>query len=394
MSIVAGMTIFSFSLYPLLSYFGIPIEYAALGLSIGQFAVIFTAMLTGRLIDAGHSYRLLTIGSFFYPAVFFAITLSAWRGLIPLVVVPVGCFLIVIAQNVFRASLNSFIAKVARNSNVGANYSRVYTLEVVGGIVAFALIIFLSSGRDLVLSFMATSAVMFASPLIAFTAFRSGHRAFVEESKGFTRTRFSENLRNLRRRSGFVAPSLTAKAIMSVTLYGFSYFYVLQAERMDIPLRLSVLFLLLSYVLGIPWARLGERFIDSHPGFGKMYVVLMALSDVFSYSLIYLAVEHGMVWLYLSSVLIGSVGPFVVSGALAYEAKAIGKENRGTYASIQKLVVGTTGLVTTLPLALVFQRSPQELWLIVAVLSVVAFLVTLAVPGPRALKERMGVSID
>ncbi|WP_171823597.1 hypothetical protein [Thermogymnomonas acidicola] len=45
---------------------------------------------------------------------------------------------------------------------------------------------------------------------------------------------------------------------MSVTLYGFSYFYVLQAERMDIPpLRLSVLFLLLSYVLGIPWARLG-----------------------------------------------------------------------------------------------------------------------------------------
>ncbi|WP_171823596.1 hypothetical protein [Thermogymnomonas acidicola] len=54
---------------------------------------------------------------------------------------------------------------------------------------------------------MATSAVMFASPpLIAFTAFRSGHRAFVEESKGFTRTRFSENLRNLRRRSGFVAP--------------------------------------------------------------------------------------------------------------------------------------------------------------------------------------------
>ncbi|WP_162509793.1 hypothetical protein [Thermogymnomonas acidicola] len=80
MSIVAGMTIFSFSLYPLLSYFGIPIEYAALGLSIGQFAVIFTAMLTGRLIDAGHSYRLLTIGSFFYPAVFFAITLSAWRG--------------------------------------------------------------------------------------------------------------------------------------------------------------------------------------------------------------------------------------------------------------------------------------------------------------------------
>ncbi|WP_162509794.1 hypothetical protein [Thermogymnomonas acidicola] len=127
----------------------------------------------------------------------------------------------------------------------------------------------------------------------------------------------------------------------------------------------------------------GERFIDSHPpGFGKMYVVLMALSDVFSYSLIYLAVEHGMVWLYLSSVLIGSVGPFVVSGALAYEAKAIGKENRGTYASIQKLVVGTTGLVTTLPpLALVFQRSPQELWLIVAVLSVVAFLVTLACLG-------------
>ncbi len=165
-----------------------------------------------------------------------------------------------IAQNVFRASLNSFIAKVARNSNVGANYSRVYTLEVVGGhcCVRPHNLPELWQGPRSLLHGNVCGHVRIppADRLHSLQVWTQGLRGGIEgihKDKVFRKSEKPQEEVRLRR-----PPSLTAKAIMSVTLYGFSYFYVLQAERMDIPpLRLSVLFLLLSYVLGIPWARLG-----------------------------------------------------------------------------------------------------------------------------------------
>jgi hypothetical protein len=85
--------------------------------------------------------------------------------------------------------------------------------------------------------------------------------------------------------------------------------------------------------------------------------------------------------LYLGSALIGSIGPFVVPGALSYELKVVGKENRGMYGSIQRILVAVCFISIGIPLAYLVTYNYMYMWAVVVIAAFLSLISATLIPS-------------
>lgn len=388
-----AMNLFNYTILVLLEDSGLSVVYGGLGISISQAILLFLVIPMGRAVDRGRSYALMTAGSILYGAVLVSIyfSVSSVTAIsVSLVIALVA--LVILFQNMFKSSLSSFVAKAVRRKIMGKSYSRIIWMETAGGTVSFFIVEFAHPYLSLATMYLIVGLVILAVSAASYTFLAKENRATLKAAvKKVDRPTFMESLKSLKSRGRFTAALLLTKVLMSVGILGFSYFYIIIGQGLGVRTTISLLFLGIASAIGILWGIFAEKFVVKHPEWGKSYIVLMALLDIVSYTLVMVAMENGSTYLYLAAPLIGSPGPFLIPGAMAYEVRVIGKENRGMFAGIQRTLTGIPAIVLGAPLAYVFTVNPVYMWIVILASSVGTLLASLAIPSRKYLKERYGL---
>lgn len=384
-----AMNVFNFTILYLLKNAEIPVLYGGLGISIGQAVLLFVVIPLGRSIDKGRSYLLMAIGSVAYAAVIMLITLASYSSTVLIMASTVGLVaLVIIFQNVFKSSLSSFIAKAVRAKILTQSYSRIIWMETAGGTLSFFLVYFAKPFISLRILYFLVGLILLVSSVIAFTfQARENRNALKLQESKVRRPSFMESFNSIRTRGRYTYLLLLTKVFMSVGVLGFSYFYIIIGGRINVSASYALLSLGAASAIGILWGIWSERFVSKHPGWGKIYIVLISLLDVVSYLLILISLYNGSMILFLAAPLIGSPGPFLIPGALSYEVKVVGKENRGFFSGIQRTLTGIPAIVLGAPLTFLFTVNPVYMWGIILASSLATLGFSLLIPSARHIPE-------
>lgn len=388
-----AMNIFNFTILYLLIGAGISIIYGGIGISIGQAVLLFVVIPLGRLIDKGKSYALMSAGSILYSFILILLYFASSGNTAAMVALVTGLVAaVLIFQNMFKSSLSSFIAKSVKARIMGKSYSRIIWMETAGGTASFFLVYFARPYLSLRLLYLAVGLILLVVSILSYTVFAKKSRKSLKlEENRVKRPSFIESLKTLKRRGRFTVSLLSSKVLMSVGILGFSYFYLIIGQKTGVGISLSLLSLGLASAIGIIWGIWSERFVSSHPDWGKAYIVIMAVLDIVSYLMILIALEEGSRLLFLAAPIVGSPGPFLIPGALAYEVKVVGKENRGIFSGIQRTFTGIPGIVLGAPLAYVFTVNPIYMWSIIVASSIGTLAFSLLIPSRKYFEENYGL---
>lgn len=384
-----AMNMFNFTVLVLLRNAGMPILYGGIGISIGQFVLIFAVIPLGRLIDRGKAYMLMSVGSVAYALALIALYITtSGTSYYLLVSVTAAIAGVLIFQNMFKSSLSSFIAKAVKAKLMGKSYSRIFWMESAGGTASFFLILFGYSDSTLRAVYLLTGIILLVTSLASFLVIATESRESLRlRANRLRRPSFRESVSTLRQRGRFTMALLASKVFVSIGFLGFSYFYLLIARIAGTSLYLALISLGASSALGILWGMYAERFIGRHPQWGKIYIVLIAVLDLVSYLLIFVAMQDQNSILYLAAPIIGSPGPFLIPGALSYEVRVVGRENRGVFSGIQRTLTGIPAILLGAPLTYVFTIDPTGMWAIILAASAGTVATSLLIPSGRELEK-------
>lgn len=384
-----AMNLFNFTILYLLKNSGISVIYGGLGISIGQAVLLFAVIPLGRYIDRGRSYILMAIGSILYSVMIIFIAFASYSS-VSIIIASLTALvaLVVVFQNVFKSSLSSFIAKAVKAEIMSRSYSRIIWMETAGGTISFFLVYFAQPYFSLRILYIATGLILLFTSVLAFTLHaRDNRKALKFEESKVRRPSFTESIRTIRRRGRFTYLLLLSKVFMSIGILGFSYFYIIIGTRIGVSVSFALLSLGAASAIGIAWGIWSEHFVSRHQGWGKIYIVLMAALDVASYSLILVSLYNHSMILFLAAPLIGSPGPFLIPGALSYEVKVVGKENRGLFSGIQRTLTGIPAIVLGAPLTFLFTIEPVYMWSVIIISSIATLGFSLFIPSGGHLLE-------
>lgn len=388
------MNVFGYTIFYLLEKSHIPIIYGGIGTSIGQVVLLFILIPQGRLIDKGKSYFLMIVGSAIYSIsiilLFFnSLTVYSFTGLLMSLLIGI----VLVSQNTFKSSLTSFVGKAVKLSIIGKHYSRIVLMEMVGGAVAMFTVVAAILFSTFRVIYLVSGLVLLLSAIAAFYVLFPENRMMTREAENRTkRPGFLESLTVLKERGRFVTPILATKIFMSIGVYVVSYFYIISGQQIGINPIYAMLALGIGFVLTVPSALYGEKYVDRHPNMGKAYVVILALLDLGMYAFLAAAFYLSTPALFYFSLAFSAPGPLFVAGGMSYELKIIGKENRGMFAAIQRTLVGITFIVVGVPFAILFSLDYKLIWLILLFLSVGTVLSSLLIPSRAYVEENYSSS--
>lgn len=380
------MNIFGYTVFYLLQSEGIPIVYGGIGTTIGQIVLLSILLPQGRAIDRGASYKLMIVGATIYSVGMIFLSLRIFPSLTQLYVISsVVIGAVLVTQNTYKSSLSSFIGKAAKQSLLGTHYSRIIMMETAGGTVAmFAVAATKLYSHLYEIYLIAGVALLAVTVLTFFVVYPEGRKIMRADENRTIRPTFRESLSVLRDKKTFVLPVLLVKIFMSVGIYGVSYFFILSGERIGVQPLYSILLLGVGFAISIPSGVYSGRYVDRHPSVGKGYIILLALFDVFFYAAIILALYFHSVYIFYASISFNAFGPLFVSGAMAYEVKIIGKENRGMFAALQRTLVGLVFIVLGVPFALLYSYDYRVIWIVVLLSSIISVVSAAMIPSSGA----------
>lgn len=377
------MTLFGYTLYYLLEMNGVSIYWGALGLSLGQLLLIAILVPQGRAIDRGHSYSLMLFGSLIYGTsigLFFFIRSFQYYDV--LFLIPVIIVFASATQNTFRSAMNSFIGKAVKASLMGQNYARIITMEMVGGSVAMFLSALFLTMDTLRFVYGIFSVLLIGSSLLILTSlFRPSRTMLVSAENKQRRPGFFESLRSLAARRRFVVPIYLGKIMMAMGYYGFSYYFIITGLKIGISSYISIILLGMVFAASVPFGKLAEILLNKFKNAGKLFVVMLSVIDVSSYTLLFLSVLLRNPIFYYLSVAVMIPGPLPTAGALGYEVRMIGPENRGMYGSAQRILVAVSFIVISFPLAALYYLNLDYLWLFILATSIMGLIFGIALPS-------------
>ncbi len=377
-----SLSVFSYAVIIYLQGAGIPIYLAGAGLTAGQALTLGTSILQGRAIDKGHSFGLMVLGSILYGGFMVLLYLNVTLGILPFYFVGAYVAAIMVSEGIFKSALNSFIAKAVAMQIMGAHYARILTAETIGSAIAYIVMIFGILEFSLSIVFLGSGLFLLFLSIIAFLVLKSkGRDAMRKSISELRRPGFRESLTVLKKKSRYIGPIISSKALMTVGLIGFTFFYVPTGIYLGVKPQYSLFFLFITYVAAALMGTLGEKFVDRRIGLGRMFVTLTMLLDVVSYGIIFLSVILGNIDLFLIAVLFSSPGVLFISGAMTYEVSIIGRENRGMFGAVQRQTIGFLSAFASLPLTLVFTYNVSYMWGVIWVASILSVLVSLAIPS-------------
>ncbi len=379
------MTLFGYTLYLLLEREGVSLYWGALGVSLGQLALLAILIPQGRAIDRGHSYSIMVVGSIVYSVSIGVLSLSGalFRdGLI--FAIPVAILIAIASQNAFRSSMNSFIGKAVRSSLMGSNYARILTMEMVGGALAMVVAYFIGETSSIRYAYIIFPALLIISVSLVFTVlYRDSRTGMALQVSSIASQSLRQGLRNLSSRRRFLIPIYAGKIFMAIGFYGFSYYFILTGVSLGLGPEVPILLLAAVFAASIPFGKLAESVLQKFPNNGKAYVIMISIIDVFSYLLIFISTISGNIILYFASVAVMIPGPLPTSGALGYEVRMVGKENRGIYASFQRILVAIAFIVVSFPMVELYYMDIYLLWLFILATSLLGLLSGIMLPGEK-----------
>ncbi len=379
-----SIAIFSYTIIYTLSYYHKSILLAGFGISAGEALTLAFLIPIGSLIDRGHSFRLMMLGAILYGAflasLYFTISLSQ-LAFLAFLVVPALIASLILFQNVFKSSLNSFIAKAISNNLLGQNYARILTMETIGTAVAFG--VFAAAAYYSFISWIylwpGVFTVGFSLLVFMFLAGSQRKKVLEQEAK-VRRPTIRESFRHLGKIKNFVIPLITSKLFMLVGIIATTFFYIPTAVYLSISPTIGAIALLIAYILGALWGKAGEMILRRWSNLGRLFVTLATAIDVVTFAVIVFSIEHHLAGLFIAAILISSPGPLLISGALSYEVEVIGKENRGMFGAVQRLIVASVYIFLGASLTFVFTKSFALLWIVALVASAGSFYATLVLP--------------
>ncbi|MGC8505897.1 MAG: MFS transporter [Thermoplasmata archaeon] len=377
-----SLSLFSFTIFLYLESEGIPIILGGIGLSIGQLASILIILPQGRAIDKGYSFDLMVIGSILYGIFLLLLYISVTEHYILLLAIPLIVAGFGVLESTFRSSLNSFVAKAVRQKVVGSNYARILTMETIGSAASFGIMAFGAYESVIGLIFLGSGLILAAFSVLVFTLLSSESRkiSLVEESK-IKRPSLRESFSHLRSLKKFLSRLISSKVLMSIGTIGFTFFYVPTGLILGIPPTITFLFLLATYVVAALLGKYGEKIIDSYTKSGKIFIVLAMVTDVITYSLVLISLRFDSRYLFLISALTSSPGTILISGAMVFEVKVIGRENRGMFGAVQRLIVGIIAVFMSSLLTLIFSLNYFWMWATILITSAASLVMALTIPG-------------
>ena len=376
-----SLSLFSFTIFLYLESEGIPIILGGIGLSIGQLVSILIIIPQGRAIDKGYSFDLMVIGSVLYGIFLLLLYIAVSEHYIFLLVIPliVGGFSVL--ESTFRSSLNSFVAKAVRQKVIGSNYARILTMETIGSAASFGIMAFGAYESIIGLIFLGSGLILVAISILVFTILGAKSRKMSLEEEGrVKRPTLRESFSHLRSHKKFLSRLISSKVLMSIGTIGFTFFYVPTGIILGIPPSITFLFLLATYVVAALLGRYGEKIIDSYTKSGKIFIVLAMLTDVVTYSLVLISLRFDSRYLFLISALTSSPGTILISGAMVFEVKIIGRENRGMFGAVQRLIVGIIAVFMSSLLTLIFSVNYFWMWATILITSAASFVMALSIP--------------
>ena len=376
-----SLSLFSFTIFLYLESEGIPIILGGIGLSIGQLVSILIIIPQGRAIDKGYSFDLMVIGSVLYGIFLLLLYITVTEHYIFLLVIPliVGGFSVL--ESTFRSSLNSFVAKAVRQKVIGSNYARILTMETIGSAASFGIMAFGAYESIIGLIFLGSGLILVAISILVFTILGAKSRKMSLEEEGrVKRPTLRESFSHLRSLKKFLSRLISSKVLMSIGTIGFTFFYVPTGIILGIPPSITFLFLLATYVVAALLGRYGEKIIDSYTKSGKIFIVLAMLTDVVTYGLVLISLRFDSRYLFLISALTSSPGTILISGAMVFEVKIIGRENRGMFGAVQRLIVGIIAVFMSSLLTLIFSVNYFWMWATILITSAASLVMALSIP--------------
>ncbi len=385
------MTLFGYTLYLLLEREGVSLYWGALGVSLGQLALLAILIPQGRAIDRGYTYSIMVAGSLIYSlsigVLFFSGTLFR-DGLI--FAIPLAILIATASQNAFRSSMNSFIGKAVRSSLMGSNYARILTMEMVGGALAMVVAYIIGKTSSIRYAYIIFPAILIITVSLIFTVlYRDSRTSMALQVSSIPPQSLRQGLRNLGSRKRFLIPIYSGKIFMAIGFYGFSYYFILTGVNLGLGPEVPILLLAAVFAASIPFGKIAESVLQKFPNLGKAYVIMISIIDVFSYLLIFLSTLTGNGILYFASVAVMIPGPLPTSGALGYEVRMVGKENRGIYASFQRILVAIAFIVVSFPMVELYYRNVYLLWLFILSTSLMGLISGILLPGEKKNREIM-----
>ncbi len=377
------MNVFGYTIFYLLETNHIPIIYGGIGTTAGQIVLLFIVIPQGRLIDRGKSYTLMIIGALIYSVsiiLFFVDT----KFMLPMAAILASSLItiVLVTQNTFKASLSSFIGKAVKSNVIGKHYSRIVMMETAGGTVAMFAVAATVYFSDISMIYLIPGIILLAATVLSlFFLFPEERKHIKDEENKTHRPGFMESVRTFRKRKRFIAPLLFAKIFMSIGVYGVSYFFIISAQKIGIAPIYAILLLGVGFAASVPFGIYSERFVDRKPKIGKSYVVAIGLLDVFMYLFLVIAFSQHIPYLFYLSMAFSIPGPLLVAGAMSYELKIIGKENRGMFVAIQRTLVGITFIILGIPFAFLFSIDFTLIWIFVLAGSIGSLISAIFLPS-------------
>lgn len=377
-----SLTIFSFTIILFLKQYNENVLYAGYGLSAGEAVMLFTLLPQGRLIDRGYSFLLMMVGSVVFGAALIMLFYVISRSLLTFLLIPLLIVILIVFQSMFRTSLNSFLAKAVAANVLGRNYARVLTMETVGTAAAFGIFAFAAYYSYLKAVYVFPGLILLILSILVFTVLSSAHRTEIQKEESKTRRPgIRESFRGLASKKDFLAPLISSKVFMTAGVLGFTYFYIPTGFSIGISPLYTSLTLLSTYILAAAWGRIGERVLDRHQNMGKTFVATAMGIDIISFGLIFFALETHNEYAFLIAALASSPGTLLISGAMSFEASVIGRENRGMFGAVQRVIVGAVSIGLTLLLTYLYVSNSFLMWQVVFLCSVVSFALALLIPS-------------
>jgi MFS family permease len=382
-----AMNIFGYTVFYLLQSYQIPIIFGGIGTTIGQVILLAILIPQGRAIDKGSSYRLMIVGSLIYSSGMIILSLRFFPGLLQAYIISsVVIGAVLVTQNTYKSSLGSFIGKASKLSILGKHYSRIIMMETAGGTVAMFVVAAMREFSHLYVVYLVSGVILLAVTILTFFVLYPKSRKLALESEGTTRRpTFRESLILFREKRRFVIPVLLTKIFMSVGVYGISYFFILSGEKIGVIPEYSIILLGIGFAISIPSGIYSGKYVDRHPSTGKAYIILLGLFDIFFYGAILASIYLRNPYIFYGSISFNAFGPLFVSGAMSYEVKVIGKENRGMFSALQRTLVGVTFILLGIPFAYLYSFDYRTIWIVVTAAAILSVISAAFIPGGRAL---------
>lgn len=373
--------IFTYAIVVYLQYASISVLFVGVGIMIGELLRTFTAFVQGRYIDKGYSFAFMLVGSLLYGFFLVLTYFLVSNPILPYITIPLIIAGILIFEGMFRAALNTFIAKAVAGTSLGKNYSRVYAADTAGTAISYVFLLIGILSSNLGFVFLGSGILLSLIAIAVFFLLRRKDRDTMIRAEATTpRPGFGESLRRMKSLRRFIVPLVTSKGFMTLGVLGFSLFYVVSGLYLGLSPIYTYAVLLGMFALSTLFGKFGEKFVDLHD-WGKRWVIYAMALDVVTYSVLLYSIFSKNEYLFLAGAFIQAPGTLFVAGMLSFEVAVIGKENRGMFSGIQRQVVGLLAAFGAIPLAYLYRVDPIYLWMFMLAASLAALTTSLMLPG-------------